>query len=655
MDIIVGTAGHIDHGKTALVKALTGVDTDRLPEEKKRGITIDLGFAELESDGVRFGFVDVPGHERFVKNMLAGASGIDLVMLVIAADEGVMPQTREHFDICRLLDVRSGIVVLTKRDLVDDEMLELVTIEASELVSGSFLADAPVVTVSSRTNVGVDELKRELISVAKENHPISRNGCHLAPSVRMGASEGRVPILPIDRVFTIKGFGTVVTGTLASGEIKEGDELDLLPVGKTMRVRGLQTHGKTVKLTQAGQRTAVNLAGIDRDEIERGMLLAEKGVLRPTQAFDAKIEVLGDVKRPLKTRQRVRVHIGATEVLARLSVLNPNGEIELGESDLAQLRLESPVTAIFGDRFVIRSYSPQTTIAGGIVLDPFAERHRRKEFDETRGFLEKLETAGDDGATLLEHFVERAGEKGITENDLWAVTGWTANTMKAAIRLNVDQGNILLIENLLIVRRAFDTLRSHVLAAIDSFHKKNALARGIGRERLRERVSATTPDSIFNFGLVSLETDKAVVLQNDVVRAAGFSSAWSQEEESARSRLIAIYRTAGLEVPKLDEALTDAGKGTNLSPAQVRCILHLLTGSRELAKVTDEFYFSRETIDALAIKLRAFADASPDRLIDVGKFKEIAGVSRKYAIPLLEYFDREKVTVRSGDKRLILK
>jgi selenocysteine-specific elongation factor len=315
MEIVVGTAGHIDHGKTALVRALTGTDADRLPEEKQRGITIDIGFAELALGEDHFAFIDVPGHERFVKNMLAGASGIDIVMLVIAADEGVMPQTREHFEICRLLGISNGIVVLTKADLVDAETLELAELDAAELVAGSFLENAPVIAASSVTGSGLDELRNSLIAVA---------------SARPTRNDRHIPFLPIDRSFVLKGFGTVVTGTLSGGELTTGADIEILPQGRRVRIRGLQTHGRTVEAARPGQRTAVNLAGIDHHEIERGMVLVPPSRLRPTQIFDAHVEVLAECKRPLRTRQRVRVHIGTAEILARVAVLEPAGEIAPG-------------------------------------------------------------------------------------------------------------------------------------------------------------------------------------------------------------------------------------------------------------------------------------------------------------------------------------
>ncbi len=362
--VIVGTAGHIDHGKSALVRALTGNDPDRLPEEKRRGITIDLGFADLDLGGVRIGFVDVPGHERFIKNMLAGAHGIDVVALVIAADEGVMPQTREHFDICRLLGVQQGLVVISKTDLVEQELLELVASEVAELVAGSFLESAPVIPVSAKTGVGLDQLQIALKEV----------------SLRVpGRARGFLPRLPVDRVFAMKGFGAVVTGTLVSGSIAQGDELELLPTHSRVRARGIQVHGNAVEKARAGQRTAVNLGGIETSAIERGMVLAPVSSLRTTQILDVKVSVLRSAPRDLRSRARVRFHIHAAEVLARVQVLEPGGQIAPGTEGLAQLRLETPIAAVAGEPFIVRSYSPSLTIAGGQVLDPLSSKHRGRD------------------------------------------------------------------------------------------------------------------------------------------------------------------------------------------------------------------------------------------------------------------------------------
>jgi selenocysteine-specific elongation factor len=638
MDIIIGTAGHIDHGKTALVKALTGVDADRFPEEKLRGITIDIGFAELDLGNVSAGFVDVPGHERFVKNMLAGASGIDLVLLVVAADAGVMPQTREHFEICRLLEIKSGLIVLTKTDLVDAEFLELVKLDAAELVENSFLENAPVVAVSAKNGDGIEELKRTLEKLAlkipaRKNETIAR--------------------LPIDRSFSVKGFGAVVTGTLVSGEIKEADELEILPFAKKVRVRGLQMHGKAVAVARAGQRTAVNLGGVEHAEIERGMVLCEKNALRPTQIFDAEIEVLKTAKKGVKSRQRVRVHIGTIEALARVQVLNEAGEIAPGEKDFVQLRTETFIVTIPQERFIIRSYSPQMTIAGGRVLDNAAAKHRRKDAAGIRRYLQNLiET--NDKAAQIKLYLETANENGALLADLQARTGWRGEILREAIAANIEKKSIVAAESFFVARTPFENLKTKTLTEIENFHKKEPLARGILRETLREKIFAHLTPEIFRSVLTNLENEKRIAAEKDIVRAASHNLELSGDEKTLRERLENIYKKARLEVPKLEEALNEAVKNTKSSRETARKVFQLLLNSGEIVKITDEFYFSKTEIDDLIKKIKDDAAHSSDKLIDVAKFKTIAGISRKYAIPLLEYFDRERITRRAGDQRLIL-
>jgi selenocysteine-specific elongation factor len=637
MDIIVGTAGHIDHGKTALVKALTGVDADRLPEEKQRGITIDLGFAELDLEDLRIGFVDVPGHERFVKNMLAGASGIDFVLLIIASDEGVMPQTREHFEICRLLETKNGLIVLTKKDLVDEELLELVRLETAELVENSFLETAPVISVSAKTGEGIDELKRILLETARKI-PARKNET--------------VARLPIDRSFSVKGFGAVVTGTLVAGEISETEELEILPPGKKVRVRGLQTHGKTVKTAHAGQRTAVNLGGADHAEIERGMVLTEKNVLRPTQIFDAEIEVLKDARRSVKSRQRVRVHIGTIEALARVQVLNEVNEIQKGEKDFVQLRLETPIVTIPNERFIIRSYSPQITIAGGRVLDALAQKHRRKDTENIRKYLQNLIENDKDGRVKL--YLETANEHGLTFADLQARTGLKREILQKAIAGNIEKKAVIQTEGFLVARTPFENLKARALLEIENYHRREPLAKGILRETLREKIFAHLPQEIFKITLQTLERENKIAAEKDIVRLASHNLELSGEEKILRENLEKIYRNARLEAPKLEDDLHEATSGAKLGRETARKIFQLLINSGKVVKVTEEFYFDRETIEELIKNLKDFAAASPERLIDVAAFKDMAGVSRKYAIPLLEYFDRERITRRAGDKRLIL-
>jgi selenocysteine-specific elongation factor len=638
MDIIVGTAGHIDHGKTALVKALTGIDADRLPEEKERGITIDIGFAELDLGDVRIGFVDVPGHEKFVKNMLAGASGIDVVLLVVAADEGVMPQTREHFEICRLLGIKSGVVALTKSDLVDDETLELARLDVSELVAGSFLENAELVSVSSRTGDGLEQLKHAL-TVAAKNIP--------------ERSEHFFSRLSIDRSFSVKGYGAVVTGTVSSGEFFIGDEIDILPLQMPLKVRGLQSHGRKVESVHAGQRAALNLAGIDSSNLVRGMVLSEKAGLRPTHMLDARVEVLATASRPLRTRQRVRLSIGTIEALARVQVLNYDGEIEPGKADFVQFSIETPVVTIPGDRFIIRSYSPQTTVAGGSVVDPFPDRHRRKDIPDARDFLTRLSAAADH-AEQIRLFLADYSDMGADPRTLAARSGLRQAKLTEALSANIEKGSIVKVGDRYIGRTAFEDLKSRTLKALEDFHRREPLAKGMKRETLREQVFTQINHSVFRAVIESLEKQHAVVAESDTVRLATYDLSLSGGNAEIRQRLERIYDDAGFEVPKLDDALAMAAEGTRSTRENARKIFQLLINDGRLVKISDDFYFSRAAIEKLIASLKAFADTTPDRLVDVPKFKEIAGISRKYAIPLLEFFDREKLTRRAGDKRLIL-
>lgn len=641
MDIIIGTAGHIDHGKTALVKALTGIDADRLPEEKKRGITIDLGFAELDLGEVRIGFVDVPGHERFVKNMLAGAHGIDLVALVIAADEGVMPQTREHFEICRLLETKTGLVVLTKTDLVDEELLELVKLDASELIQNSFLENAPMIAVSAKTGEGIEELKSSLKNLAlkipsRKNEFVAR--------------------LPIDRSFTVKGFGAVATGTLIAAEIKVADEMELLPIAKKVRIRGLQTHGKSVENAHAGQRTAVNLGGIEHAEIERGQTLAPVNILRPTQMFDAEIEVLKDARKPLKSRARVRVHVGTLEALARVQIIGETDEIAQGEKGFAQFRLETPVVVLPNERFIVRSYSPQITIAGGKILDGLANKHRRKDFAGIIVYLQKLAESLkiDDKQTELKLFLERVGESGAHFGDLQARTGWIDSILRNNLQEILQKKSVIDADGIYLSRNIFENLAAKTVKTIQAHHKSEPLSRGMLRETLREKVFTHLPLEIFKKTLQVLVERGEILAEKDVVRASSYSQNLSLGDKQILERLQKIYETAKLEVPTLENALAESIIGTKSKPTEARKVFQLLLDSGEIVKISSDFYFSSKAISELVEKLKNHAAKTSDRLIDVPSFKDLAGISRKYAIPLLEYFDQQKITRRAGDKRLIL-
>jgi selenocysteine-specific elongation factor len=631
--IIIGTAGHIDHGKTALVRALTGIDADRLPEEKRRGITIDIGFADLDLGDVRVGFVDVPGHERFVKNMLAGAHGIDAVALVIAADEGVMPQTREHFDICRLLDVRKGLVVLTKKDLVDEELLQLVRAETEELIAGSFLEKAPIIAISSRTGEGIEELKGTLREI----------GLEVAPR-----SAEFVTRLPIDRAFTMRGFGAVVTGTLIAGEITEGDELELLPSALRVRVRGVQVHGAQVPQGIAGQRTAINLGGVDAAAIERGMVLAPAARLRPTQAVDVRVQLLDSVARPLRSRQRVRVHLGAAEVLARVRVLEAGGEITPGKGGLVQLRTETPIVGVLGDRFILRSYSPQVTIGGGLILDAFPVRHRSRDIAAARTRLHSL--ADGNRPQQLAVFIGGGDQNGLRRGDLAARTGWRDEVIDEATELALAGNTIVVAEGVMLGRERFDELKRLVLNEVAAHHKREPLLRGLAKEVVRERFFAHAPIEVFRAVIADLEKEGALVSEREIVRLREHTRELSDADSGLRDRLEKTYRDAGLAAPSLNEALSSSGA----SAQQGRKILQLLIDSGSLVKVHGEMFFHRTALNDLIKRLREHGAKQTDRAIDVAAFKELAGISRKYAIPLLEYLDRERVTRREGDRRIVL-
>jgi selenocysteine-specific elongation factor len=634
--IIIGTAGHIDHGKSAMVAALTGKDPDRLPEEKRRGITIDLGFADLQIGDVSIGFVDVPGHERFIKNMLAGAHGIDAVALVIAADEGVMPQTREHFDICRLLGIKNGLIVITKADLAEPELVELVREEVTELVSGSFLEESSIVCFSAKTEMGLEDLRQALHEVA------------LKVPERPSSYVAR---LPVDRVFTMKGFGAVVTGTLASGEINEGDELELLPIDRRVRARGLQVHGKTVPGAVAGNRTAINLGGVDVAAIERGMVLAPVGRLRSSQVVDVEVTVLRDAPRPLRSRARVRLHAHAAEILGRVRVLNESGVIESGTSGFAQIRLEAPVVAVSGDRFILRSYSPSMTIAGGEVLDPFATKHRGREFDAVNMHLEKLR----DLDQRVSAFVAGAGENGLRTSDLVARTGWTDKAVTAVVNNAVESGAVTDCDGVFIATTVFAQLSGKATDELKRHHEREPLARGLSRETLRERRFTHVQPEVFRAVLDDLERRGLLVTEKEIVRLREHTLEVSGQDAALLEQLVRLYREGQLAPPSLDEAFAAAGLGKNQT-AHGRKVLQLLIDRGELVRVQGDWFFERDALNRLKARLKQYGDMhEPERLIDVAAFKDLAGVSRKYAIPLLEYFDRERITRRAGDRRLIMR
>ena len=636
--IIIGTAGHIDHGKTSLVKALTGVDADRLKEEKERGITIDIGFADLTVGDVHFGFVDVPGHERFVKNMLAGVHGIDLVMLVVAADEGVMPQTREHFDICRLLEVKAGLVVITKTDMVEADFAELVEAEVSDYVAGSFLQGAPILRVSSRTGEGIDELKKTLAQLAKKVEE---------------RDERAIVRLPIDRVFTIKGFGTVITGTLIAGRIGLGDELELLPSnGRRSRARSIQVHGHSTQEAKAGERTAINLQGIELDEVTRGQVLAPAGRLLASSMLDVKLSLLKSAPRILRSRSRVHLHVGTAEVLARVVLLG-QAELAPGGESFAQLRLESPTLALPTDHFIVRSYSPAMTIGGGRIVDSLPHKHKLREGTQVVAQLEKLSVADEPERIAL--LVEMAGERGMNYAELAARSGSNDDTIKRAADSWVKTKRLVAAVAkplLLIARTDFENLAKQVRALLKTFHTRSPLESGMGREEVREKIFANLPPEIFRAVLAQLIERNEVVAEKDLLRLATHRVALSAEEQAAKDHLAEIYARAALQPISLEEAIGQAGSQFGIDVARATRFAQMLINSGELIKVAD-LVFHRSALDGLRETLQQHK-AEHGAKLDVGTFKDLTGISRKYAIPLLEYLDRQRVTRRVGEAREIL-
>jgi selenocysteine-specific elongation factor len=628
--IIVGTAGHIDHGKTALVKALTGIDADRLQEEKRRGITIDLGFAHAELSGpsgelLRFGFVDVPGHERFVRNMLAGVGGIDLVLLVIAADEGIKPQTREHFDICRLLAVRHGMAVLTKADLVDPETLDVVRLEVGEFLRGSFLENAPIVPVSALKATGLDELKRQLVRIASQLQ--SRDASAIAR-------------LPIDRVFTMKGFGTVVTGTLVAGTIQKEDELELFPAGKKVRVRGVQVHGKSEDRAAAGERTALNLAGVDKHELQRGMVLASPELLQASSRIDVKLSLLPSAK-PLKNGARAHLHAFTSETIATVNLYETK-QLKPGAEAFAQLRLSAPLLLVPGDRFIIRQFSPVVTIGGGVVLDAFP---MPKVKAEARNHLLKSTSAGDHEKILTARIARRS-TSGISIERLVAETGWAAEVIRAELAASIKDGGVAKLGDRFLDSAAIAASKALLLSALEAFHIQNPLSPGMNQQTLREKFALDS--DIFSAVVAILASEGKVEAVGDLVHLRGRGVVMKDEEAESRNIIEQAFASAGLKVPALKDVLA----GLKIDKTRAQKLVTLLLRDKVLVKVSDDLVFHQAALNELRKNLAEQKSKSPK--IDVGRFKDLTGVSRKYAIPLLEYLDRERVTRRVGDERVIL-
>ncbi len=651
LPIIVGTAGHIDHGKTALVGALTGIDTDRLAEEKRRGISIDLGFAHLDLEGaVGIGFVDVPGHERFIKNMLAGVGGIDLVLFVVAADESIKPQTREHFDICRLLGIERGIIALTKADLVDRDILDLVRLEVEEFVAGSFLEGAPIIGVSSVTGEGLPELREQLRRIARE--------------VKL-KDASRHFRLPVDRAFSMRGFGAVVTGTLIAGAVSLEQEVEIHPAGKRARVRGIQVHGSAVARAIAGQRTALNLAGIEGSDLARGMVLADPGKFRPARTVDCEFELLASAK-PLKQRAPVHFHAGTAEIEAEIRLLESDA-VQPGMRGLVRFLLRDPLLILPGDRFIVRMFSPVVTIGGGRVVDadpsPFTEqavsvrggrparalsigdrglprgqqvKPRRKQAAER---LRQL--AGADASGRVALLVRESGH-GMGVAGLVARTGLLAGEIEQAVKT----APVLFLRSpqpWLVDRAWFSSKVARLGQVIAEFHRQNPLLPGMAKEELRSRELPDAPPFLVD---ALIESSKTMLAQGDIVRLASHKLALKQDEEQALAKIETAFEQAGLAVPATGEVLAKSG----VEASRARSLLQILIRDRKLVRVGEELVYHQSAIQSL----KGMLSARKGERFSVPVFKDWTGITRKYAIPLLEYLDRERVTRRDGDERVVL-
>ena len=629
--LVVGTAGHIDHGKSTLVHALTGIDPDRLKEEKARGITIELGFAHATIGESRIAFVDVPGHERFVRTMLAGVGGVDFVMLIVAADESVMPQTREHFDICRLLGITNGCVVVTKADAADADTRALVALEAAELVRGSFLEGTPLVVVSARTGEGLDELRAVLAAAAAR--------------ARQRPEEGAAR-LPIDRVFTMRGFGTVITGTLVSGRVAVGDELALVPGDAAVKVRGIQVHGRPEEVVSAGQRAAINLGGVELSQVSRGQTLAMAGSLSVTRRADVDLELLASA-RALKHGARVRVHHGTAEVLARVSIAGPDVvEIPSGGRGLARLRLESGAALTRGDRVIIRSYSPPITIGAATVLDPAPAAPGIRS---PAGLRRLDELRGADGPRALAAMVRDRGLRGLPLADAVARAGIFPSHVAEVSRALQDDGVALRAGERMVATAALAEAARKVAALVGDFHQQNPISEGLPREEARARLFAGVDAAIFEAVMRQLVKSRVLVDRERLALATHRVALPGGEATVAAVE--GAYREAGLTPP--DAATLAARAGVAVTAAETATTY--LVRQKTLVKL-DTLVLHREALEGLKRDMAAMKAAAAGGVVklDVATFKDRYGVTRKFAIPLLEYLDRERVTRRVGDARVLL-
>ncbi len=631
--IILGTAGHIDHGKTTLIKALTGTDTDRLKEEKLRGITIELGFASLDlPSGQHIGIVDVPGHEKFVKNMVAGATGIDIVVMVIAADEGVMPQTREHMEICTVLGVKYGFVVLTKTDLVDEEWLELAMEDVKDFIRGTFLEDTPVIPVSSKTGQGIPDFIDTLDKLSAKIPDRTSSGLFR---------------LPVDRVFTMKGFGTVITGSLISGSIQVGDTIMIYPSG-TSKVRGIQVHNQSVNEAEAGMRTAINFQGLEKASVNRGDVLANPNALTAGYMVDISLNFLSSNSKPAKNRMLIRLHTGTSEVLGNLILLDKE-DLNPGETTVAQLRLDSPVALVKDDRFVLRSYSPVRTIGGGYILNPIPQKHKRFKSEIVEG-LKGLENS--DPEEIISYHVDESGYLGLSFSNLKLMTNIPEKKLDNIIQgllskkviIQIDRENKIYIHN-----NIFDRLMKNIKDTLSGYHKANPLKAGMPREELKTKFPPDMNSKLFSLIINQMIKRKDIAAEEETVHLAEHKVSLGTDQTDIKKKIIETYKKSGLTPPYFRE-LT---KTFNVDAARANDVLMLLVDEGIIIKTKEDLYFHTNVVKDLQKRLVDFLTSNGE--ITTPQFKDMTGVSRKFVIPLIEYFDSKKVTLRIGDSRKLRK
>jgi len=633
--IIIGTAGHIDHGKTALVKALTGIDTDRLKEEKERGITIDIGFANLVlPSGILAGIVDVPGHERFIRNMVAGATGIDLVILVIAADEGIMPQTKEHLEICELLGIKDGVVVITKIDLVEKEWLELVKEDVINFLKNTFLKNAPVILFSAITGEGKNELLKVLdekasnIIMKPENQPFR---------------------LPIDGVFIVKGFGTVVRGTAISGKVTLNQVLKIYPKEIETKVRNIQVHGKNVEASYAGMRTALNLQGVEKEQIERGDVVAEPEVLKPSQWLDIKLTSLKDIKHPIKNLENLLFYVGTTEVIGKI-ILFGKDYLEPGQTDIAQIFLQKPVTVWRGDRFILRRASTNTTVGGGEIISPISYRRKRTKPWE-RKELKFISQA--DPLSLIQYYIEKKGFLGIAEKDLQLFVSIFGKNFEKLIK-KLSQKVIKLKEGekiLYFSTKSQEELQNKIVETLKKYHENHPFSPGITKELLKSRISSFIPDSFFNYVIEQLIQKKILTKEKEILLLSEFKKIGKTEKEELRKQIEEKLLKEGITPRNFEEIILEFRDQYKAAKELSQTLL------REgiLVKVSEKLVYHKKVLEEIEKKVIDFF--SKNKEMTLSDFRAILGsnVSRKYLIPLVEYLDKKKVTLRVGDKRVLRK